>query len=134
MRRNDSWAPAAAAGLVGLIAFTVWTFATTFGLDLRTGAAVFGRLTALAVAVCVCWKFGDDFDLLHLSVAWPVLLGLFWACWWPALDFWAASEYPAFLQREDLGTWWSAWYTKFGGLVILIAGGYGIKKLMQPSY
>lgn len=134
MRRSDSWVPAAAAAIVGLIAYMVWTFANAFGLDFRTGASVLGRLTALAVVLAVCWRFGEDFELLHLGNAWPVLLALFWACWWPALDYWAASEHPTFFEPEDVGVWWSAWYSKFSGAILLIAGGYGIKKLMQRSY
>jgi hypothetical protein len=131
MSRNgndDSWIAVAIVLVIAVCALAVWQFSTTFGLDMRTGASVLVGLVLLAVATGICWKFGDDFPLpVDLATVWPILLGLLWVCWWPALDYWAAQQYPSFFQSDVVDVWWSAWYTKLGGLIALIGGGFGLK-------
>jgi hypothetical protein len=132
-RADDSWIIFVLIGGAALVAFFVWQFSTTFGLDMSTGAAVFARLVGLAVLASVCFKFGEDVPLLSLSVVWPVLLGLLWASWWPALNFWSSQDFPSFYQSEDAIVWWNAWYTKWGVLALLIGGGFGVKKVVQDA-
>lgn len=132
--RNNDWILISAIAAVALAAYVVWQFSTTFGLDMNTGGAVFLRLVALTIAAGVCWKFGDDFTFLHLRSTWPVFLGLFWISWWPALNYWATKDYPSFYQPNDAVTWWSTWYTKFGGLLVLTGGGFGLKVAFRRDY
>lgn len=132
--RNTNWIPIAAIAVAALGAYVVWQFSTTFGLDMSTGASVFGRLIALAITAGICWKFGDDFPLLHLENTWPVFLGLLWVCWWPALNFWATKDYPSFYQPDDAIVWWSAWYTKLAGLLVFTGGGFGLRAALQRDY
>jgi hypothetical protein len=126
-----NWIPLSAVVIVAIAAYVVWQFATTFGLDMSTGAAVVGRLVALGLAVGISWKFGDDFPPFHLANIWPVHLGLFWVCWWPAIHFWAMKDYPAFYSPQDASVWWDAWYTRIAGLIFLVGGGYSVRTVFQ---
>jgi hypothetical protein len=114
----------------GGLAFAVWQFSTLFGLDMSTGASVMGRLVGVAVLATLSWKFGDDVDVIHLGNVWPILLGMVWIAWWPALDYWAAHTEPRFsLSDEDVTLWWNAWYTEFGVLAAIIGGGFFAKRI-----
>lgn len=129
--RNDG--PFLATVLLFMIGVSsVWWFSDTFNLDMSTGAQVLGMHAILAVMAWVSWRFGE-YSLFSFSNAWPVLLGLLWMAWWPALNHWAVASYPAFYNPDDISVWWAAWYTKFAGLVLLIAGGYGAKSRMPSS-
>jgi hypothetical protein len=131
-RSDDSWILLVAILVFGGIAFAVWQFSTLFGLDMSTGASVMFRLMLVAALAAGSWKFGDDVDLIRLGNVWPVLLGLVWVAWWPALDYWAAhAGYRLSLSDEDVTVWWNAWYTEFGVLVAIIGGGFLTKKLVS---
>jgi len=116
--RNDGdWALFVVILGGGFVLFCVWWFSTTFGLDMSTGALKF---------------FDDYYDTFRFGNVWPVLLGLVWCAWWPALDYWAAhAGYRLSLYDEDVTVWWNAWYTEFGVLVALIGGGFLAKKLVS---
>lgn len=43
----------------GLIAYVVWQFATTFGLDMATAGTVLFRLLVLGVVTVLLWKFAE---------------------------------------------------------------------------
>lgn len=130
-RSNDTqWIPYAALGAIALGAYVVWQFSELARLDMNTGAAVLSGFLVVSLATAFCWKFGDDFPVLRLGNVWPVLLGALWMCWWPALDFWATKAYPDFYRPSSV-VWWSAWYTKLGGLLLLIGGGYGLKAVFR---
>lgn len=117
----------------GSILFCVWWFSTTFGLDMSTGGKVMGLLAIPIALGAASLKFFDDYyDMLRFGNVWPVLLGLVWLAWWPALDYWAAhAGYRLSLYDEDVTVWYNAWYTEFGVLAALIGGSYFAKKLVS---
>jgi hypothetical protein len=129
-RSDDSWIILVIGSVVAIAAYIVWQFSTFFGLDMSSGGAVFLRLVLLVVLAGLCWKFGDDFELM--GMIWPILLALLWSCWWPALDFWASKEISMVFRHEDAPIiWWDAWYTKWGIFGSIIGLGYLIKKMMD---
>ncbi|BCQ29992.1 hypothetical protein NK8_81830 (plasmid) [Caballeronia sp. NK8] len=117
----------------GFILFCVWQFSNAFGLDMSTGSKVMALLAIPIALGITSFKFFDgDYDMLRLGSVWPVLIGLVWVAFWPALDHWAAhGGYRPSLYDEDVTVWWNAWYTEFGALVALIGGAYGAKKLFN---
>lgn len=117
----------------GFILFCVWWFSTTFGLDMSTGGKVMGLLVIpIALGAASLYFFGGYYDMLRFGNVWPILLGLVWAAWWPALDYWAShAGYRLSLYDEDVTVWYNAWYTELGGLAALIGGGYFAKKLVR---
>ncbi len=125
---DDSWIVWVVIAILGVGAYVVWQFSTFFGLDINTGGSVLLRMVGLAGLIAGSWKLGDDIDLFRLGNVWPILLGLLWGCWWPALDYWAAQQMPSFLQ-EEATVWWDAWYTQWGVLVAIIGVGYLIRKI-----
>jgi hypothetical protein len=129
-RSDNSWIPLAIGSVVAIIAYIIWQFSTFFGLDMSSGASVFGRLVVLLILIGVSWKFGDDFEPIRPGNIWPILLALLWLCCWPALDFWASKQVPSFFNSEEVSIWWDAWYTKWGVFAALIGLGYWIKKMM----
>lgn len=130
---NDS-AILLAIATVGGFAFIVWQFSTFVGLDMSSGGAVFLRLVVLVAMVVASWKFGDDFDPIRLGNIWPVLLAGLWCCWWPALDFWASQQRPAFFSTDVATIWWAAWYTKWLGAAAIIGLGYLGRQTLQNDY
>lgn len=118
----------------GGIALAVWKFSTACGLDMNTGASVMLRLAIPIALGAGSLKFFDDYDTFRFGNVWPVLLGLVWVAWWPALDYWAAHAelgYSLSLSDEGVTVWYNAWYTEFGVLVALIGGGYFARKLVS---
>lgn len=113
----------------GVLAFTAWKISTTFGLDITTGWAVLVRLLGFIALTVLCWKLGQEFEPLQLGNIWPILLGVLWFCGWPALDYWASQQGPAFFSQEEVSIWWDAWYAKVGGLFGLPSLGYLAREL-----
>jgi len=132
-RNGDDWVVFAAILGGGFVLFCVWWFSTIFGLDMGTSAKVMGLLAIPIVLGVVSLKFFDGYyDMLRFGNVWPVLLGLVWVAWWPALDYWAAhSGYSLSLYDEDVTVWWNAWYTEIGVLAAIIGGGFLAKKLVS---
>ena len=130
-RNGDDWALFVVILGGGFVLFCVWWFSTTFGLDISTGGKVMGLLVIPIVLGAVSLKFFDGYyDTLRFGNVWPILLGLVWCAWWPALDYWAAhSGYRLSLYDEDVTVWWNAWYTEFGVLAAILGGGFLAKKL-----
>jgi len=54
---------------------------------------------------------------------WPWMIGLLYACFWPAINHWAIKM-PGF---SDEVSWWGEWYTKLFVFIILVGCGYAIK-------
>ncbi|VWC46165.1 hypothetical protein BAR24066_07381 [Burkholderia arboris] len=143
-RSDDSWIIFVIGGIVALFAYLVWQFSTLFGLDMSTGASVFFRLLFLAALVGGAWWFGNDFDIIKLSNIWPIVLALFWACWWPALDYWSSQtgvrfsalaydqSSPSLMDSDTV--WWAAWYTKGGIFAAILGLGYLGKRIFQSDY
>lgn len=131
MSRNNAGNDAGFAllALAGVVALIVWKFSTTFGLDFATGASVLTRLVIWAVTLAGAWWLGRESGMFGPGLVLPVALALLWVCGWPALDYWATQEYPSFYQPGDVSVWYDAWYTKAGGAVVALAGGYGLKAL-----
>lgn len=119
--------------IFGGIAFVIWKFGQTFGLDFATSASVLGRLVVVGIAVVAALYFGSDSygigEYIGFSKIWPLLLGAFWWCGWPALDYKAAQLVPSFLP--DASVWWDEWYTKWGVLLGLVGGGYALKRWLD---
>ena len=130
-RSDDSWILLAIGGVVAVVAYIVWQFSTFLGLDMSSGASVFGRLVALVILAGVSWKFGDDFEPIRPGNIWPILLALLWSCWWPALDFWASKQFPSFFNSDEVSIWWDAWYTKWSVFAAIIGLGYLVKKMLD---
>lgn len=144
-RRGDtSWVTIVIGAVVALFIYLLWQFSTFFGLDMDTGASVFIRLLMFVAFVGASWWLGNDYEIIRLSNIWPIVLALFWACWWPALDYWSAGtglrfSAPAY-GRSSPGpisvdtVWWAAWYTKWGILVAILGLGYFWKRVFQSDY
>lgn len=123
---NDGLIVMLIVGAIAVIALVVWEFSTFFGLDMETGGKVLFRLIVLAVLTALLWKLGEDFDPIQPGNTWPILVALFLACWWPALDYRASLQYPAFFAEMPT-VWWDAWYTKWGMSAAAIVLGYWFK-------
>lgn len=59
---------------------------------------------------------------IHLGKSWPLLLALFFLCWWPALVFWASHQSPRLWATGEAEFWWDAWYAKLALLMGGVAG------------
>lgn len=114
-------------GVLVAVALIVWKFSTFFGLNMETGGTVLWHMVKLALLAGFLWWAGDMFDPIRPGNTWPILAALFWACWWPALDYRAGLQYPSFFGEMPT-VWWNAWYTKWGIFAAIIALGYGFKK------
>ncbi len=143
-RGDNSWIMVVIGAVVALFAYLVWQFSTLFGLDMGTGVTVFFRLLMLVAIVGAAWWFSNGYDIIRLGNIWPIVLALFWVCWWPALDYWSTGtglrfSAPAY-GRASPGpisvdaVWWAAWYTKWGILVAILGLGYLWKKVFQSDY
>ncbi len=137
--RDNSWVGIASILVAGLCAYGVWQFSNTFGLDMATSFSVIWRLVIFAVLVGAALYSSNSHssDIFKLGNTWPLLLGFFWICWWPALNFWAANEIPSFIDRglagipDSASVWWDAWYTKWGGFFGIVVIGYIVKKMLD---
>ena len=132
-KRDDSLAFIIIFIFAGLCLYIGWLFSQTFGLDMETSGRVILRLLVLAVLFGASLYCGSSYswDMFKLGNTWPILLGVFWMSWWPALDYWAAKEIQSLFGPNSSTIWWAAWYTKFGGLVGFVGGGYLIKKMFE---
>ncbi|MEI7429270.1 MAG: hypothetical protein WCL27_02365 [Betaproteobacteria bacterium] len=130
MRDND--AAVVAMICVGVIAFVVWQFSTMFGLDMATGFSVLVRLGGFVLLVMGCFWLRDSYEVTFGQL-WPILLAIFWVCWWPALDHWATKDIPSFASYEFGQTilWWNSMYTKLGVLFGLIVLGYAANRFID---
>ncbi|WZK83672.1 hypothetical protein AAEJ51_13415 [Xanthomonas oryzae pv. oryzicola] len=143
-RSEDGWIIFAIGGVVALFACFVWKFSKIFGLDMNAGASVLFRLVLLAALVGCAWWFEGDFEIIELRKTWPIFLALFWACWWPALDYWSSQSGLGFIalayDQSSPGLigsntfWWAAWYTKWGIFSAILGLGYLIKRIFQNDY
>ncbi|BBQ03607.1 hypothetical protein BSFA1_87350 (plasmid) [Burkholderia sp. SFA1] len=117
----------------GFFLLCVWWFSTALGLDISTGGKVMALLAIPITLGIASLKFFDgDYNMLRFGSVWPVLLGLVWMAFWPALDYWAAhGGYRPSLYDEAVTTWYNAWYTEIGVLAAFIGGGYAAKKLFN---
>lgn len=71
-----------------LCAMGVKACASALGLPWLTMLQIMvSTLTVIGLAFMSA-RFGGDWPYFRLSVAWPALVGLFIAAWWPALDAW----------------------------------------------
>lgn len=126
------------------VAVFVCACGAAMGLDLSTALKVIAGLGVTALLARASQKYGTA-SLLSFGKVWPVLLGLVWISTWPAFDAWAANfdywtansvSFAAF--ADDGGSshlpWWDAWYTQMLGLAVVVAGGYGVQKLLRTRY
>jgi hypothetical protein len=97
----------------------VWTFSETLSLDINSGGVVLGDLILLAICIWGLSKVLEPADIL------PGALAGLWACFWPALTWWASSPFPRGHGGYDDVVWWAAWYTKLGVLLGILLIGYG---------
>lgn len=144
-RRGDtSWVTIVIGAVVALFIYLLWQFSTFFGLDMDTGASVFIRLLMFVAFVGASWWLGNDYEIIRLSNIWPIVLALFWVCWWPALNYWSSGTRLGF-NAPTYGraspspisvdtVWWAAWYTKWGILVAILGLGYFWKRVFQSDY
>ena len=130
MGRNDSSENIFIMGLVAVaavIGLIVWKFSTTFGLDMATGGKVLLYMLLLTGITAALLKL----DVVELDILLPFVIATLWCCWWPALDYWAAQQSPFPLDTypdfEAAQPWWAAWYTKLGGVLLVLGIGYGIR-------
>jgi len=115
--------------VTGLILFICWKFSQALGIDLATGARLFFGLILTAGAAIALLKFN------HLNAFWPFLLGVLWIFCWPSLDYWAVESTSLFASNHLSETpWWAKWYTKVGGLIALVGGGYLYKYFFDRGY
>jgi hypothetical protein len=109
------------------LAAIVWKFGQTFNLDFNTSGSVLGWLIFLAVAIFALIKLEPPFRV------WPLEVGAFYACWWPALDHWASQrlEATAYVYGAEATNpiWWDTEYAKWGGLILIVGLGYLLQKL-----
>lgn len=111
------------------IGMLTWKVSDIFNLDWETGCkVVMGLLITVTLAIVSIYTG-------FFSIAYPILLGLFWFVCWPALDYWATGGTNSFDFLLDRKTpWWAAWYIKAGVLIGLIGIPYLIKKIRSPYY
>lgn len=115
--------------VVGIFSLLVWFFADAVGLDFGTGLqVVLGMLAVLALA-CGAWY--SEIELIRFGNMWALYVSAIWVAWWPALDHWAAKQYPSFVSPENYAIWWSAWYTRWGVLIGFIATVYLIRNMQE---
>lgn len=122
-------------GVVALIGFSIVVyFSKTFNLVLQTSLQVIINLIFLSVAIFCSLKFGDEFPFIKFGKIWPIFLGWLWVCFWPALEYWAHIGMPTFYDPTLWKTvWWNEWYGRWGVLLGLVAGGYGVKYLLDDN-
>lgn len=124
-RGDGSWIGFVAIILAAVFFYVLWLFAKAFGLDIKTSFSVIGRHVVFIILVVAAY-YSSDFglDIFRIGNAWPILLGILWTCWWPALDYWAIKDVPSFVDAEIISVWWDAWYTKWGVLASIVGLGY----------
>ena len=132
-RNDDSWIGVVILLFSALSVYCVWKFSNTFGLDMTASFSVVGRLAIFTVLTGVSIYSSGHYTwyVFRFGNTWPILLGIFWICWWPALDYWAINGVPSFVESELTNIWWDAWYSKLGGFVGLVGSGYLAKKLLN---
>ena len=136
MSRNnndDDWIFWAIAFAIGLLALLIWQFSEFFGLDFSTGSKVFFQLFLFVLGLGAVIKFGSPYGPVNFGNTWPIFLGWFWVCWWPALAYWAGKEIPSFLDPDTTKVWWNAWYTRWGVLSLLVGGGYTVRHVFSED-
>ena len=135
-RRDDSWVGAAFLLLAGFLMLGVWQFSKLFGLDMATGFSVIFRLLVLATLCGISlyfWTTGT-WDRFGINNTWPILVGLFWVCLWPALNYNAMNSVPSFMNPDSVSIWWGTWYGQWGGLVVIIGIGYLSKAIIKAIW
>ncbi len=115
--------------IAAFIGFICWKFSQAMGLDIETGAKLFLGLIVVGGITTALLYFG------LFNAFWPVVLAVLWLFFWPALDYWSTEKVPYFALNPHIEkAWWAAWYTKAGGLIILLGGGYLYKHLFESRY
>lgn len=109
-------------------AFLACKFSGYFGLNRDVAGVVFSWLAVLAVLTRLCSALKGDLPRLRPGKTWPVLMGLLWMCWWPALDFWVGQNAASSPGHAQAVPWWATGYAKWGGLAGMVALGYLARK------
>jgi len=113
--------------IVAVAAGLIWKFSQAFNLDFETASTVIMRLVGTLVVIFFVSR------VMPFSMIYPLALGALWVAFFPALDYWAASDYTSFgFGRYGELPWWAEWYTKAGVLISLVGLPYLIKKIWSP--
>ncbi|MQQ99074.1 hypothetical protein [Glaciimonas soli] len=126
---NNSFVKVVIACVAAFMFFSVWQFSSWFGIDMPTGGEIIIGWIVTTVLAGAILRFGNKYKQIRFKKTWPIILALFWLFFWPALNFWSSKAGPGSVMSHDssleltsLNTqWFSTWYTKLGGLVIIAA-------------
>lgn len=132
-RSDNSLSGMIIVGLSLFFVYLVWQFSKILGLDMATGFKVIVGLVMFSILLGISLYCSNSYswELFSLKNTWPVLLGVLWMSFWPALDHWATKTVPPFFHTDDATVWWAAWYTKWGGLLGLVGLGYLVKNMLD---
>jgi hypothetical protein len=126
MNRENEFVFGGVLTIIGIGAFLVWKFSVIF--------KVLAGMAVVIIAGYACWRIEKCWRFEKFSDIWPILvLPSFWLCWWPALDYWASKQFPAFLA-PGMNIWWNTFLFKAGVFLGLAILSYLVKKQFFKDY
>lgn len=134
MAQNDGGDFAKFFVVMGLVAIACLViFASKWlGINLDTSLRLVARLLVMTcltgLILYISLSHSSSWSMFALGNTWPLLLGGYWVCFWPVLEYKASMDATAFIEG---GIWWNAWYTKWGVLFTSVFGGYALKWLQK---
>lgn len=111
--------------------FVACKFSGYFGLSREVAGSVFSWIAVLIVLGRLSMAVKGDFPRLRPENTWPILMGLIWVCWWPAMDYRVAHSMAQSGGLAQDFPWWVTRYAKWGGLVGIVTLGYLARKLFR---
>lgn len=131
MERNQNrvaefFALAVAVAMIGYMAAKA--FADQVGVDVPAGGRLlFSIVLCLGIIGYAVWSELTD-GLFGFRALLPLALTTLWSGMWPAMQYWGGKSlyFPGLpIEQQDV-EWWATGYMHWGGLAVLLIGGYAI--------
>jgi hypothetical protein len=129
MNQNRSPIPEMFAFVVGLglIGYVVAkAFSDQIGVDTSAGGwLLFGIVLSVGLIGYATWNELTN-GLIGFRGLLPIALSTLWSSLWPAARFWGAKPFyfPGLpIEQQDV-TWWAGAGMQWGGVAVILIGGY----------
>lgn len=127
--QNMLWFAVICVCALVVLAVVIW-FSQALGVDKETAATVLGRLVIVAGLLAGgTWLFTQVYPLRWSVPLYPA--GIYWA-FWPAFNYWSASQYPSFITSQN-PAWYAVGWVQLLMLLSILALGYGIVYLFSDD-